>query len=482
MALAESLAALGRKQASVEAFVNASNADPAFLPAAIKAGQILLQSGRTVDAIPFLRRARTLMPHNSKVLLGLTRALTALGQTAEAAQLADELATRHSNDPQVCILQGQISLTDGNMDEAKKWAKRALELDGANAAALALLAEAATDIDAPEILELIEKEISIGKCGQRGLAALRFSAARLCDSLQHYEAAFDHYLAANSTRRDLLRQQGIVYDRKSMELAVERQIAAYGRGGTVSVGGSESEVPVFVVGMARSGTTLTEQILASHPKIAGGGELTEIGRIASRLTREFDYPAHVPADAFSESAASYLMRLREIDGSALRVTDKMPGNVINLGLIARMFPRARIIHCRRDPMDTCISCFAQDFSFRGDAWTTDLGDIGHVYCQYRRIMSHWREVLPKTMILDLDYEDIVVDLEVQARRIIDFVGVDWDDACLRYYENERAVATPSRTQVRQPLYASSVGKWKRYEAGVAPLIEALAACGCAPED
>ncbi len=225
---------------------------------------------------------------------------------------------------------------------------------------------------------------------------------------------------------------------------------------------------------------MTEQILASHPQVAGAGELTEVSQIVRWLRAEHGYPARLSVATLQKGANGYLNHVGRIGRGAARVTDKMPGNYMHLGLIARMFPKARIVHCRRDPMDNCLSCFAQNFRADGLAWSTDLRDLGHQYCQYSRLMDHWRKVLPAGRMLEIDYEDTVADLEGQARRLVEFAGLDWDPACLDFHKTERAVATASREQVRNPIYRSSVGRWKRYGDGVAPLVEALGACGRGP--
>lgn len=479
--LGDSLLALGRTQSAANAFVKACELDESFTPALLKAGQTLLQSRRTVDAIPFLKQAHRLTPLDAKVTLSLVRALTALGKTAEAMPLAQEYLDRNPGDLRGHLLVGQINLNNGDLREAAEAARRALEIDKTHTAALSLLSEA--DDGNPEIiLDMIEKAIAGGRHAPAGQANLHFAAARQCEALGRYPDVLAHYCAGNAAKKRQLQQQGVGYNRRHMEQGADRQIAAFGANRFDGQVISNSDLPVFIVGMARSGTTLTEQILASHPSVAGGGELTDIGRIASRLTREHGYPAELREDPLRESADSFLARLREIGGQSQRVTDKMPGNLRHLGLIARMFPNAKIIHCRRDPMDTCLSCFGQNFNFRGDAWACDLADIGHAYCQYRRLMSHWLKVLPPGMMLEVDYEDTVRDLEAQARRLVKFVGLDWDDACLRYYESQRAVATPSRAQDRKPNYESSDGRWRRYGPGLEPLIRSLDVCGCAPGD
>jgi hypothetical protein len=237
--------------------------------------------------------------------------------------------------------------------------------------------------------------------------------------------------------------------------------------------GSPSDVPVFIVGMQRSGTTLTEQIAASHPQVYGAGELEHIRRIAGMIKigrPESTVRQLTSADSLA-LAGDYLRKVREIGGDALRIVDKMPHNFQYLGLIAILFPKARIIHCTRDPMDNCVSCFTQSFTGH-HGYNTDLRQLGLYYREYRRLMDHWRRVLPIPM-LEIDYEEMVADQETQSRRLIDFLGLDWDPACLNFHETDRSVQTASRWQVRQPIYKTSVKRWKDYEKHLGPLKKAL---------
>ena len=239
-----------------------------------------------------------------------------------------------------------------------------------------------------------------------------------------------------------------------------------------------SELPVFIVGMPRSGTSLVEQILASHPQIAGAGELDDIANIAGDLSKalatEARYPDCVsvltPAVA-NKAAETYLERLRAMSDSAERVTDKAPLNFRHLGLIALLFRRSRIIHCVRNPLDTCLSCYFHDFGTR-HAYSCDLNHLGLYYRDYRRLMTHWRDALGRE-IFEAVYEELTDDLEGQARKLVAFCGLEWDDACLKYHELPRVVGTASYDRVRGQVCGSSVGRWRHYNAHLEPLKEAL---------
>jgi tetratricopeptide (TPR) repeat protein len=251
--------------------------------------------------------------------------------------------------------------------------------------------------------------------------------------------------------------------------------------------GSDSERPVFVVGMPRTGTTLVEQILAAHPAVFGAGELPDLPRIANRLPAVATqvlgravppYPLCVEQldeRLVASMARNYLDALERSNAQAARVVDKNPFNFLNVGLIAMLFPRARILHCERNPLDVGVSCYSEFFELRQD-FTTDFERFAHYFSHYRRLMDHWREILPGRL-LDLSYEQLVTDTREVTQRMVDFCGLPWDEACLQFQQTERPVLTPSKWQVRQPIYRSSMARWRRYEAHIAPLERALAERG-----
>jgi hypothetical protein len=242
-------------------------------------------------------------------------------------------------------------------------------------------------------------------------------------------------------------------------------------------GGDSSQLPIFVLGMPRSGTTLTEQIISSHPDVHGAGELPDLMAIAQRDVAGTGavFPNNIPAldlAGLGTWGADYVNGLQRRAPTAKRITDKMPVNFLAIGLIHMMLPNAKIIHVDRNPVDTCLSCFMQLFSSRQDQ-TYDLAELGRYYVDYARLMEHWRNVLPKGAFLDVQYEDIVADQETQARLMIAFCGLDWNDACIDFHKNKRPVRTASVSQVRQPIYKSSVERWRPYEKFLGPLLDAL---------
>jgi hypothetical protein len=240
---------------------------------------------------------------------------------------------------------------------------------------------------------------------------------------------------------------------------------------------SDSELPVFIIGMPRAGSTLVEQILASHSKVVGAGELTDIEQMVPEMGRMLErcgrYPAgarHLTQTQLRGLADRYLHTLAQIGGPAQRVVDKMPENFLYLGTIAAMFPRARIIHCRRNPFDVCLSCYFQNFNRIHFSWS--LEDLGHYHREYERLMAHWRRVLPLQM-LEVRYEDLIVRQQEVSREIVAFCGLEWEDSCLAFHANPRPVRTASALQVRRPIYARSMERWKKYAAHLEPLRRAL---------
>lgn len=287
------------------------------------------------------------------------------------------------------------------------------------------------------------------------------------DRTGDYDRAFGYF----QTTQNAQRSQNKVFDINGLRLRIDKMIAVFTKDYFAKMAplGHETERTMFIVGMPRSGTTLTEQILASHPQIFGAGELQEIAKIVKDLSP--GYPASLLQSAKSditEMAERFLTHLQEFaPDDALRVTDKLPVNFMHLGMIATLFPNARIIHCLRDPMDVGLSCFIELFSMDQD-YTTRLEDFGAYYLEYHRLMTHWRAVLPLTFHTQY-YEELIADQDTHIRALVAQSGLDWHEGCLNFQDTDRSVMTPSRWQVRQPIYKSSSGRWKNYETHMEPL-------------
>ena len=308
-------------------------------------------------------------------------------------------------------------------------------------------------------------------------AQLHFSTAYLYDRIKSSDNAFQHLEAGNTLRKSA---RPFSRSRVEREFRDIREVFTRDFLDHAPRSHLNSEKMIFIVGMPRSGTSLTEQILASHSQVYGAGELMLVGRLVRHWPDDAEGRAPVPypqylrdidADVLTELAYRYLNRLPKDAAGHLRATDKMPYNYLHLGMISLLFPRARIVHCRRNPVDTAFSCYFQDF-VEGNAFSYDTADCGWYYRQYHEHMNHWQNVIDHP-VLDLHYEELVSDPEPSVRRLLDFCGLDWDESCLRFHENQRLVNTASYRQVKQPFYTRSVGRWKAYEPHLVPLLGEL---------
>jgi tetratricopeptide (TPR) repeat protein/LPS sulfotransferase NodH len=417
----------------------ALNPDAAF--AAYNLAQALNENDSFEEALTLYRRTIALDPRHLQARHKLGVLLEQRGQFAEAIEhylMVQRLDPRH-----VSSLANVISIRDYIPDVST--VRRAEEI---------VKARDASD----------EERIKL----HRGLG-------KHCERAQDYERAFAHFAEAKS----LLRRSKAAFDIGTVVKSMDRIKQTFSRELFAQDRAliCDSQRPVFIVGLPRSGTTLTEQILASHPRIFGAGELQDIPKMVKLLRP--DYPecvATMDPDALTGLANDYLGVIdRLARPNSLRVTDKMPLNSLHLGFIATLFPESRIIYCRRNPLDIAISCFVELFDLEQD-YTTSFGDFGHYFLEHERLMAHWRAVLPVT-IHELRYEALIADPEATCRALIAHCGLDWDPACLEFHQTERTVQTPSRWQVRQPIYRTSVGRWQHYHRHLASLIQFLDASG-----
>jgi len=472
----------GEPTAALAAFRRAIAARPGYTEALCNLGNAMADAGWAAEAAPVLAAAADARPDDVDLHAALFDCLVQADRADEAERRARAVLNAHPEAAQVAAALGAALQYLGRADEARAALLSAIAADPACSRAHQGLAEDRSEAGKDQHIRTLRSTLLAEAADSDATSGLYFALARHLDAAGRHEEAYDAYARANHLKLETLIRRGYEYSRQGMAQQVDALCAAFPDGSFEDVRATAPGRPIFIVGMPRSGTTLTEQILASHPLVFGAGERGFMSQIADRLRRESGYPrGRVQGTALAAAAAYYLEAIGRLDADAPRVTDKMPANFMHLGLIARMFPGARIIHCRRDPVDTCLSCFQQNFRAAHLSWTCDLGDLGHYCCQYRRVMAHWRRVLPAGLMLEIDYEDIVTDLERQARRLVACVGLDWDEACLRFHETDRAVVTASHGQVRRRVYATSVGRWKRYGEGLRPLIEALAACGAVPE-
>jgi tetratricopeptide (TPR) repeat protein len=323
-------------------------------------------------------------------------------------------------------------------------------------------------------LAVIERQLETPGLGALAREVLLFLKGRLLEDAGDFDASFEAYRQANAA-------QGAAFDVDGYVAYVNRIVSFFSaeRLGTLPRAGNRSDAPVFIAGMPRSGTTLIEQIIDAHPQAVGVGEITALEDIVGSLDRRLGsarpYPeaaADLTPQRADRLAAAYLDRTRDAARGARRVVDKNLENYKHLGLIALLFPAARIIHATRDPLDTCVSCYVSHLMPAKHAYAADQRHVALVHRQYERLMRHWRAVLEQP-ILDVSYEQLIDDQAGVSRRIIEFCGLEWDDRCLRFHESGRVATTLSYDQVRRPVYASSVGRFRRFERHLGPLKELL---------
>lgn len=457
----QALLMLKRPAEAVEALELALKLEPNNVVARNNLGTGLRELGRYEEAIAHFEAAL-------RVAAGNGQAHTNLESTQQEAGRVIEAITQPSiaNVAVTHFHLGNLSAELGRTEEARQWLEKAVDLAPDRALfylALADVKRFTSDDRHFAGMEALARDLATLSAQEQMF--LHFALGKALADVGQHERAFTHQLQANAIKRlDFTDQQ------VATTLAKVDQIQATFSSDVIrSIRGvgDPSPVPVFIVGMPRSGTSLVEQILASHPGVFGAGELQVFGRLAASVA-----PDGLTRDWVRTLASRYLASIKALGPAAERITDKMPGNFHFIGLIHLALPNAAIIHTRRNPVDTCLSCFSKLFADE-QPFAYDLRDLGRFYRAYERLMAHWRSVLPEGAMLEVNYEDIVADLEGQARRIVAHCGLDWYDGCLEFHKTERAVRTASVVQVRQPIYSSSVGRWRSYGQLLAPLFEAL---------
>ncbi len=428
----------------------------------------LEMAGMFGDAAAHLDRALALNPSRPhEVLARLGSALLMIGREDAAAGRFEAALELDADYAPSLYGMGMVRSARGEFEEAGELFRRALAaepdfVDACQQLAVIRRFEAPQDPDLIMMHGLLDRP----ECSTLMREKLGFALGKIYDDLGDYKRAFAHYAEANRLKRARVPR----FDRDAHRALIDRIIATFTADFLAERTdlGSPSRIPLPVFGMPRSGTTLVEQILSSHSRIAAAGEQIHFERLSQSFGTA--WPAVVTgwdAGHVGRAAGEYLGVLEQLGKGAERITDKMPANFMHAGLIHLLFPHAALIHCRRDATDTCLSIFFLDFGI-ANYYANDLGDIAFYYGEYARLMDHWRTVLPGG-IFEVDYADLVAEPERVSRDMIAFCGLDWEEACLDFASNERPVATPSRWQVRQPIYSRSLGRCEHY----APYIETL---------
>ena len=474
-----------RPDSAMDCFERAVGLNPRFAVAHYNLAAALERQGRTPAAIAALRRAIALKPNLGSAYSRLGNLLQALGDTDEAKECFRRASEFLTDSTEYDLEKAKLLLAEGQASEAKPLLRTVVERDPTNSLAYAILGDLlgqegqfdeavallqrATELDPDRVgawhnLTMLTKvsetkrpliktmEEMLKRPGRSDFdrLMLHFALGKAYDDLNEAETAMGHFDQAN-----LLERRRLNFDRGALSAAIDQTIETFTPELMAqAVPSSNRDVsPVMIVGMPRSGTTLVEQILSAHPLVVAGGELTYWTDQADKA---------VAADRASPHGADYLALLRRIAPNASRVTDKNPFNFLHLGGIHLALPEARIIHCRRNPVDTCLSIYFTRFT-TSHAFAYDRNDLVFYYRQYERLMGHWRDVIPINQLLDLDYEALITDRELLTRQMVSFCGLPWDEVCLAPERNPRLLRTASLWQARQPVYRTSVERWRRYE-------------------
>jgi tetratricopeptide (TPR) repeat protein len=423
-------------------YLKAINAKGATSEAYCGLSGILYKQGRKDEAQKLLQDGRQKLPGDDSIVASQAVLLEQAGQPEDAYN----------------ALKDRLDNNCGSVDIAVAFAKFARQLDLENKA-----------------VDLLENLLNNNQSASDRMR-ISFLLGKLYDGMKQHGKAYDQYRTGNKLKP-------IKLDRNRTVEKFDQLISVFNNEllSTVEVSGNKTDKPVFVIGMPRSGTSLVEQILSSHPEAHGAGELMDIGMlIASMQTlpdKENSYPACVPdisAKRLAEFSDTYKINIDKLAPDAARVIDKMPGNFLHLGFIQMILPGARIIHCMRNPLDNCLSCYFTDF-LGYHPYAYDQADLGFYYCQYLRLMNHWQEVtgLP---LYTVQYENLVNNQEAISREMIDFCGLPWDESCLEFHKTKRLVKTASYDQVRRPMYKSAIGRAEPYRDRIGALIEELENC------
>jgi len=455
-------------EAIAAAYHDAVRQAPEWAEGHRRLAELLQAAGDVEEAIGSYRRAAAAAPETPAGRLNLIEALMLEQNYCEAeVHLRRAIALDPGSDLLYNSLGNSLS-KQGRFAEAIEACDRALAINPLQVPAhlIAVQARKCSDADRPR-LERMLATLREPLLDDEDRLFLHYAIGKLLDDIAEYREAMLHFDAANSIKR-----LNMSFNRELFSGHVDWLVRRF----TPDFFAAhqdfalDNQTPLLIVGMPRSGTTLVEQIISSHPQVAAGGELVFwTKRAASWGVSSATY---LTAESARDLAREYLAMLHRIGPSASLVTDKVPFNLFHLGLIHLLLPKARIIHCRRHPIDTCLSMYFTNFKERFE-FVTDKADLAFAYRQYVRLMDHWRAVLPPDCFLEVDYETLIADRQALTLRLIAFTSLDWDDACLAPERNKRTVTTSSVWQVRQPVYATSIGRWRHYEPWLGELRQLL---------
>ena len=462
-----------------DAFIMACSSDPMQVEYALDLSKLLADQFRTEEAFALLRKAEALHPEDPKPVMQRGTLLVEIGQEEAGLEAYDQAAKLENNSAGVQFNRAVCLQALGRLDEARLAFEYALRLDPtldgySQYAQIRKFDREDFEANVP-FLELLESRAKEGMPLSTRIDS-GFALAKAYDTLGDMDKSFEYLNQANGLKRSALSYK--TEDTKKDVDLIKRLFTKdfFQRcEGTCQI----DLAPIFILGMPRSGTTLTEQILAAHSKVNPGGELTYLANMAAEFNlvwgERFEPAKRAQADMvndLSRMGEKYKERTARLQLPGKRFTDKMPGNFLHIGLIYMLFPNATVIHCHRHPVDNCLSCYERLFT-KSLAFSYDLRELGEYYKSYLEVMQHWREVLPNDFILDMKYEQTVTEPESQIRRLLDFCKLDFEQDCLEFHNVKRTVTTASSLQVRKPMYKSSLNRWQKYGDKLRPLLDAL---------
>lgn len=473
--LGNTLSLMGNAEEAVTSYRKAVAINPGYTEAYYGMGNALRQLFLRAEAVECFQCVLGNEPGHRSARLALAEVLILLGRHDEAIAHLDAMLDSDPSDVEVLAAKAETLEKMGDLQLAYELIQPYLSVRPVNVKLALTFANLCRHFNVCDAAAAcLDQLLASSETSMADAASLHQAKGKILDREKAYKKAFYHFSEANRLKKSL--GEGSRHNED-----IDASHAFFSPGVLASLPHSTvtSELPVFIVGMPRSGTSLVEQIIASHPEAHGAGELPHINRFVSSLPGLIGVDARYPeclneiTPALLDSlAGKYLGYLKSLNPEAQKITDKLPHNFMVLGMIELLFPRARIIHCVREPMDNCLSLYTTRGFNVHHSYAFDLDQLGRHFQKYRKLMSVWQRELQLPM-LELKYESLVSDFEAEVRRLIDFCGLDWDDRCLRYYESGRVSTTLSYDQVRNPVYKSSVGRWRNYQSELSPLEEYL---------
>lgn len=467
---------LGQFDAAIGHFKSALALSPQYISAYANLGQTLAQKGEITEAIKTLETAHRLAPQDTGIFKNLVAAFLENDEIEHAITCVKSSLENQPREKELLRTLGNIYATSGQNQKAASSYNDVLLIDELDGEALQALSDVIAPEARPAHTERLETAYRKSRAKTENRMRISYALGDMREKQQDYPNAFSLISEANKIRRATYD-----YDAKQHTQDIQQLIKTLNASALQAKipAGFEDKTPIFIIGMPRSGTSLVEQILSSHPKVHGAGELSYLSNILHNnglRGNEVEFAENfknTSTDQLRILGEKYVGSLRHKSPNAAFITDKMPTNFLYVGLIKLILPNAKIIHCKRDATDTSWSIFKNNFASDGHKYANDLGELGHFYNDYKDLMTHWHNVFPNN-IYDIQYEDLIADQETQTRKLLSHCDLEWDDACLNFYKTQRVVTTTSLSQVRQPIYKSSVKLSQKYGEALRPLLNVLA--------